>query len=364
MKDLGKYDILLYLVRLGVGNQAIIQKPPIEDWVSLKRMSDEQGLTAVVLDGLDLLTSHDSQCMFDMPQALRLEWIGEVMQNYEQRYKAYEKSISEIAGFYNLHGYKMMVLKGYACALDWPRPEHRPCGDIDIWQFGQQKEADALLSREKKVKIDKSHHHHTVFYWQNFMVENHYDFVNRHGHRINRTLDDAFKQLGEDDTHFVLVNGEKVYIPSPNLHALFLIRHLVAHFVSVNITIRQVLDWALFIKSHNKEIDWDWLGAELKKYHFEEFANCINAICVGDLGFPVTIFPKVQFKPDLKERVFNDIMAPEFKEEEPKGLFKRLVYKYRRWQGNKWKQDLCFKEDRWSTFWSGVWSHLLKPASI
>ena len=358
------YDILLSLIRMGIGHQPIIQPPQIEDWFSIKRMADEQGMTAVVLDGLDLLTNHDSRYSFDIPQALRLEWIGEVLQNYEQRYNQYENAISSLAGFYNAHGYKMMVLKGYACAMDWPKPNHRPCGDIDIWQFGEQKEADALLSKEKGFKIDKSHHHHTVFYWQSFMVENHYDFVNRHGHKINKRIEDVFKQLGKDDSYSIQLNGEQVILPSPNLHALFLMRHLVAHFVSANITIRQVLDWAFFIKYHNKEIDWAWFETELKKYHFEEFANCINAICVGDLGFPVTFFSKVQFKPDLKERVFNDIMSPEFKEEEPNGLLKRLAYKYKRWRGNKWKQDLCFKENRWSAFGNGVWSHLLKPSSI
>lgn len=61
------------------------------------------------------------------------------MQSYEGRYAAYEKAIGSLAGFYNQHGYKMMVLKGYASSLDWHNPKHRPCGDIDIWQFGEQK---------------------------------------------------------------------------------------------------------------------------------------------------------------------------------------------------------------------------------
>ena len=74
-----------------------------------------------------------------LPLQMKLEWIGEVLQNYEQRYSAYENAIGSLADFYNQHGFKMMVLKGYACSLDWPKPEHRPCGDIDIWQFGQQK---------------------------------------------------------------------------------------------------------------------------------------------------------------------------------------------------------------------------------
>lgn len=36
----------------------------------------------------------------------------------------------------------MMVLKGYGLSLNYLKPSHRPCGDIDIWLFGKQKEAD------------------------------------------------------------------------------------------------------------------------------------------------------------------------------------------------------------------------------
>jgi len=364
MRNEETYDIFLSLIRLGIGHQPVIKLPTIQNWRAIKQMADEQGLTAVALDGIDLLSSHNQRIADDMPQTLRLEWIGEVLQNYERRYKAYENAVVSLAQFYNQNGIKMMVLKGYACSLDWPKPEHRPCGDIDIWLFGRQKEADFILKKENDIKIDKTHHHHTVFYWDNFMVENHYDFINVYGHRNSKMLEAIFKELGKDDSHFSSVNGDKVYMPSPNLHALFLMRHLVAHFVSVNITLRQVLDWAFFIKAHGKEIDWEWLESAFKEFHFEEFANCINAICVGDLGFPVTIFPKVQFKPDLKERVFVDIRRPEFGEKEPDSYIRKLIYKYKRWHGNRWKHELCFNENRLSSLGRSLWGHLLKPHSI
>lgn len=196
-----------------------------------------------------------------------------------------------------------MVLKGYACSLDWPKPEHRPCGDIDIWQFGKQKEGDSLLESEKIIKIDKSHHHHTVYERRGFTVENHYDFVNVHGYKSSTELEKIFKELGQDDTHFVEIKGAKVYLPSPNLHALFLIRHMVSHFAAAEIKLRQVLDWAFFVEKHTKEIDWEWLLDIINKYHMMDFFNLINAICVDDLGFAADIFPTVQFLPELKERV-------------------------------------------------------------
>ena len=162
----------------------------------------------------------------------------------------------------------------------------------------------------------------------------------------------------------VELNGEKVYLPSPNLHALFLIRHMVSHFAAAEITLRQVLEWAFFVEKHTKEVDWDWLLPLLEQYHMKEFFNSINAICVEDLGFSACIFPYVQYLPDLKQIVLSDILEPEYTAEEPCELIKRLVYKYRRWQGNAWKQEMCYGESRWSAFWMGIWAKMLKPSSI
>lgn len=79
-----------------------------------------------------------------------------------------------------------------------------------------------------------------------------------------------------------------------------LIRHLVSHFASANITLRQVLDWAFFVKVHTKEIDWQWFVGLLEKYHMKDFYNYLNAICVENLGFGVNIFPQVQFEPNIR----------------------------------------------------------------
>ena len=342
----------LQLVRLGIGLSANFQ-PKAVNWAGIKTLADRHGLSAVVLDGIEKV-SQDCQ----IPLELKLQWIGEVLQEFEVRYKAYEKVIGEMAAFYNCHGYKMMVLKGYACSLDWPKPEHRPCGDIDIWLFGQQKEADEALESEKGIKVDTNEHHHTTFYWGGFMVENHYDFINTHRHYSHRGLEQVFKELGQDDSHFVEVYGKIVYLPSPNLHALFLIRHALNHFASIGINLRQVLDWAFFAEKHSNDIDWKWLTGMLEKYHMMDFYNCLNAICVEDLGFSAAIFHNVQFNPDLKEKVLADILSPEYEVEA--GVNNML----KRWKANRWKHKLCFKESAWTAFWYGVWSHLLKPKTI
>ena len=371
-------EALLKLTKLGLGHYDVLEDEDIE-WPAIKLLAVKQGLTAVVLDGINEVRSKNSGGKGDRfpSQQFMLQWIGEVIHNYETRYVEYEKAIGSLAEFYNQHGYKMMVLKGYACSLDWSRPNHRPCGDIDIWQFGEQKEADTALAAwfkslsgstcspsVQEFKIDSSHHHHTVFNWQGFMVENHYNFIDVHHRKSGPKLEALFKEMGLDDSFKVDLHGETVYLPSPNLHALFLIYHTMLHFTSTEMNIRQLLDWGLYAEKHKDEIDWKWLKERLNDFHLMDFYNIINAICVDDLGFDEGIFQGVQFNPVLKERVLNDTLSPEFTEEEPKNLMKRFFFRYRRWKSHEWKHKLCFEESMWSIFMFAVWSHILKPKSI
>ena len=348
--------VFLQLVRLGIGHSAYINPDQKIEWYTIEDLASQHGLLGVIVDGIDNLREEQRP-----PKVAKLRWIGETLQGYEQRYELYRRAIGELAGFYNQHGFHMMVLKGYACSLNWPKPEHRPCGDIDIWLFGQQKEADATLEREKGLAIDKSHHHHTVFYWRDFMVENHYDFINVHQNKTNAKLEKVLKELGKDDTHSVELYGEKVYLPSANLQALFLLKHTMLHFVLGEFSLRQLLDWAFFVEKHEKEVDWKWLLEVLEEYGMMPAFNIFNAICVEDLGFDASLFHQVQFSPALKNKVLDEIMNPKFDSNDPERLVARLIYKYKRWKGSGWKYDLCYDESHWSSFWNGVWSHIIKP---
>ena len=388
----------LSLIKLGIGHKADI--PAKVDWNAVRLLASKQGLAAIVLDGvkvlLDLSADKDSEngrraasALSTMSLDFKFDWMGESVVIYEQRYEQYRRAIANLAGFYNLHGFKMMILKGYGLSLNYPVPSHRPCGDIDIWQFGRYREADGTLSWEKGIKIDNSHHHHTVFQVDGFLVENHYDIVNVHVYKANAELEKSFKAMAMDDSHFIDLSEydcsqpkvpeagkSRVYLPSANLHALFQLKHCISHFASTEITLRHVLDWAFFVEKHSSEIDWKWLVETLRRFKMLEFFNYLNSVCVEDLGFDAGMFATANealneigsvpfFDRELKERVLGDMIAPEFAEKTSQGnVFKRVAFKYRRWQANAWKQRLCYSDNRFVAFWKSVWAHILKPSSI
>lgn len=352
------FDAFLALIRLGIGhaNSAL---PDTMDWPSIRTLAAQHGLSAIALDGIEKLPADKRP-----PKHVALQWIGEVLQNYEKRYESYQKTIGELARFYHEHGFKLMVIKGYGLSLNYPKPSHRPCGDIDIWQFGQYEEADRAVSKAFGITIDKGHHHHTVFAFKGFSIENHYDFLNVHYGHKNDAYEVILKELAKDDSCTVEVDGQRVYLPSANLHALFVLRHAMANFASTGMNMRQVLDWAFFVEKQGKAIDWELVQSVLTKFQMTTFMNYMNAICIDDLGFPADIFPEVHCDSMMKKRVLADIVSQEFSGETPNDFFKRVVFKCRRWQANAWKQDLCYGDNRMRAFVQGVWSHLMKPSMI
>lgn len=380
MVSLESKDALLQLVRLGIGTSKEAKISKDIDWESVETLAEKQGMLGVVYDGIIRLAEIAENADI-LPLTVKLRWMGKVIQEYEHRYVAYKKAVADLAAWYHAHGYRMMVLKGLACGVDWPKPEHRPYGDIDIWLFGKQEEADkemvsSFRIQDPSFKIDNSHHHHTVFQWQGFTVENHYDFLNVHHHKSNVELEAILKSLAHTDNtcfrHTDSTDNTDICLPSANFNALYLLRHAMSHFASSGMNLRQLLDWAFFVEKQGKEVDWEWLQGVLKKYGMVKMFDVMNAICVEDLGFNLveslgfsveSQLKSVEFI-KLKGRVLSDILEPEINEKSPKHVWKRVPFKYRRWKANAWKHELCFNDSMGSAFWSGVKNHLMKPSSI
>ncbi len=353
------FRLLFEILRVSLGTSA--QLPTHEgaiDWDELYQSSSIHGVLALTWDVISSLPIEAQP-----PRDLRIKWaynVSLIEQRYEQQVTALEK----LAQIYNNHGIKMMLLKGYGLSLCYPKPEHRPCGDIDIWLYGDRKRADNIL-RERGIQISEDEHHHTVFSFNNIMIENHYDFINVHAHRSNIKIEKRLKKLAYQSNESVEVNGQILYLPNADFNALFLLRHAAAHFAAAEIGLRHIVDWALFINKYHNQIDWNALYTIANQQNMHNFLHCINAISVEYLGLNKTKIPFIQRNQHLEERVLQDILTPEFSEKRPNGnILKILYFKYRRWWSNRWKHKIVYREGLFSTLIIQIWSHLLKPKSL
>ena len=129
------------------------------------------------------------------------------------------------------------------------------------------------------------------------MVENHYDFFNIYAHRSNREIEAQLQKLILDEmepveTHIDLkrnldkldeIDDTKIFLPSPDFHALFLLRHSAAHFAAERIGLRHLLDWRYFIEKYASKIKWQELIDFAHKMNMDKFLHGINAICIDYL---------------------------------------------------------------------------------
>lgn len=330
-----------------------------EEWRTLYRTAAEQGVLALTYDAVVQLPTD-----LQPPRALRLQWAVNVGQ-IEERYAKQERAIADLGCFYADHGVRMMLLKGYGLSRNYPIPQHRPCGDVDIWLYGRQQEADRWLHEAYGVAIDEEKHHHTVFTFEGVMVENHYDFLNVHAHRSNRVIEKRLQMLAACGGEAIQVGKAEVDLPSPDFNALFLLRHAAAHFAAVEIGLRHVVDWTMFVARYADRVDWRALEEEARAMNMHRFLGALHAIATEQLGLSTAWSPAFERDVALEQRVLREILRPEFSEIAPKrGAIRIMWYRCRRWWANRWKHRIVYREGLFTTFWVQVWSHLLKPKSI
>lgn len=147
---------LLGIIRYGLGNPCEPSIPNGINWRDILNLASMHGVAAIALDGIQRCIDENAPINIDLQT--KLEWIGITTQQ-ELEYKRQEKVIASLAKFYQQHDIRMMVLKGWGLSLNYPIPSHRPCSDLDIYQFGDQKKADKLVKKELGLDVDNGHHH-------------------------------------------------------------------------------------------------------------------------------------------------------------------------------------------------------------
>lgn len=327
-------------------------------WAKVMEEATRQGVQGLCIDAFERMPK---ECRPD--KKTLLEWLGRVVL-MERLYQNHFKAIDALSCFYRQYDIKMMLLKGYGLSLYWPKPNHRPAGDMDIYLGGDWRKADKLISEQLGIKVDDGHEHHTCFFFQGTSVENHYDFVNTKINESAKELEALFKRIATFDTPLKMEKSE-IYLASPTLNTIFLIRHLGQHFAGAEATLRQLLDWGFFMQHEYENVDWELVASTLKKVGIYRFFQQINAICVDYLGFSESTFPHIERDTVLEERIFNDILSPEFDEEKPKGSTLHVIcFKTRRFFANRWKRELVFREGIWRQLWHGSIAHLKRYKTI
>lgn len=289
------HELFLRLVRLGLGcaddNDNLDLNVNLNggvSWQALENVANEQGLLGVMLDGVEKL-----------PRELRpekkatLQSIGQLIQS-EQQYAVQEHAAAEMGLLLHQHGIRTYVLKGTVVAECYPRPEHRRSVDMDCFLVNDNENDNLNLDLNVEVwekgnrvveeagfEVARGFYKNSTFHLPGLTVENH-KFMTpcRDSARLkrlermlqgmivndNENLNDNEK--GASERQF---EGTWMYRPPVMVSALFLIEHAYSHFLHEGLTSRHVLDWAMFSRRHQEEIDWNTFDALVDEFGFRKF---------------------------------------------------------------------------------------------
>ena len=292
-----------------------------EEWKAMADLAVKQSVAGVFFDGMQHLyhTYGDVLPKEDWAREVKGRLFGITMQ-LEQRNRKQVAVMNKVGSFLKRHGCQMMVMKGQACATMYPNPLHRSIGDIDCYLYNDYEKGNELI-RQTGVHVDDSWYKHSEFCIKGETFENHQYFVTTRGGKRYKRLDAVLKkeaysnlplkgeanQLDNKSNPSGEQFGGGVHYPPVMFNALFLTYHACIHFVSEGLRLKQVLDWVMFVKVHQEEVDWKALHAMCKEFKLDRFLSVMNAIAVEVFGVEKKA-TEMECESPYVEKVMNSII--------------------------------------------------------
>lgn len=349
-------EILLKLVRMAMGWETDFSLPEDVDWKDVLTIAQEQGVNAIAVDGLEVYMNKQPQGSPAKNSAvfkqILLEAIGG-LQMVEYNYMNHVAALTELSEILSKKEIPFMIMKGFACGQYYPNPKHRPCGDIDIYPGERFEESNQAL-KAAGVDSDPYYYRHSASYIKNVMIENHRVLGDLRGYRKQSRL---FEEQLEKEAKQSILEGKNVEIegreikgakyPLADFNVLFLPWHVSAHFAFEKVTIRHLLDWALFLVNEGKDVSVEkFKTAKMRYTHgYKKMADILTNLSIRYLYMPTDTVPNeivndaIAFDSILADKVFDYMFVGQPRERDAN------VWKFR-WNNLKrvWKERWKYRE--------------------
>ncbi|MFA5713927.1 MAG: nucleotidyltransferase family protein [Bacteroidales bacterium] len=216
----------------------------------------------------------------------------------------------------------LAILKGQGVAQNYPQPNRRTPGDIDLFFYSPkeyQRVKEWILA--KGYHLEKEGKIHQGFNIGRVHIEAHKRLTHFRTRRLDSIFDREFRTVVERGRwQRVAVTatskGESasttVELLPPTFNAAYLFIHLFRHFVSTGISMRHICDWTLHLSINRHRIELEEVERILKEFNLLKPAQLVAEIAVRQLGAPPQIFPTGGVYPAQESRgaqlLLNDIL--------------------------------------------------------
>lgn len=335
---------------------ALLQKLKPNNWIELRNTSENQGVSAIVFDGICKIIDNYGREMitpsldFLWWQNFILEWTGFSLLIEQANY--HQKEVTKkLATEWAAKGCRIMVMKGQANGLFYPKPEHRAIGDVDCYLFCNYSKGNEI-ARKLGAEVNEEWYKHSEIRFEGEIFENHKYFVHTRGGAKSKFLEKELEDHLRVDQWKSFPDCELIKMPPAQWNAMFLTYHACAHFLSEGLRLKQLLDWAMFLYVKQNEVNWEEFYGFCDRYHFRRFVDAVTAISVAYLGVKI-INPQIVIKKEYSDKVLHSIFD---KDQDIKrtGGWKERIQIIKHLFKNKWKYDDIYQQSVWKQLWMYV----------
>lgn len=196
-------------------------------------------------------------------------------------------------------GCHALLLKGQGVGRNYRNPLHRQPGDIDLLLINnvEYNRARDLLGKIAESEGDENkERQHSDFVVKGFVVEVHGQFQ----FLICRQFTEGLKKWTSERLKAIPVSvnlmnhsesQEKVLLPPVQFDVVFTFAHMLNHFMTGGVGLRQICDCMMFLHKNYEEIDKELLKEDLEQLGLTKFWKVYAAVTVDFLGYPKERMP-------------------------------------------------------------------------
>lgn len=321
MYKINIYQTLYHLLRVAIGAEQVGELNTADiSWQEVYNLARKQGVLAIAFDGVMRALESDKEFAKTLPLPLKLQWIN-VSLTIEQRYEKQREVCAELVDRWAEQGIKSVCLKGMAFSTYYPVPNHRECGDFDCYLYDDYAKGNDI-ARALGARVSDDFYKHSEIVYRKVMIENHQYIVATRLSKKTKALNALLDKMLRDEASLVPLFNTKILKPSPLFNALFMTYHSHNHFLTEGIRLRHILDWALFLKEEQHNLDWGRFYAICQEQGLRAFVDVQTAIAVEVFGVQIENSAIATTSPHT-ERVLKSVM------EDDDAIFSQSISKWR-----------------------------------
>lgn len=275
--------IFLELLRAGLWRKmpSLTSSLSSEEWEKVMMLAMQHAVVGVVMDGINFLSDDQKPS-----KNIIMKWLPYLVQ-IERNNKRLDDATITVWNRLNNEGIKTVLLKGQGVAREYPMPEHRQPGDIDLYVcHGKMAEVRRITKKWNINNVGENIKHY-FFSMDDIEVELHRMPIYSHLLPASRRLKHwMIQKLNSSNRKW----GD-VTIPDEEFNMVFEFNHLFEHFMGEGLGLRQICDWAVCLNNAHGKYDIVELQRNLCRFNQLHSWKVFGYIAVNFLGLPEVKMP-------------------------------------------------------------------------